>query len=117
MQTHGNDDHLRKQMDEILAATGGARERLEQAAERAQRLGLSGITAGEPGERPLRQWEKYGVHVVEYGERETDADLNMVRISVGGSFTEGVNYCVFRGPIGQVKDVLRRALNALRDDG
>jgi ribosomal protein L21E len=116
MQTHRNDDHdqnVRRMMEKIGVERVAAREVLEREARKMQQLRLSTITAGENGEQPLREWEKYGVLVRELPERKVDEDLDLVRVSIGGSFTEGMNYCVFRGPIGQVKDVLRRALNAL----
>lgn len=117
MQTHRDDEHLRHDpvMAEIFAEREKALAKLQIEGAEALRVGASSITAGRPGEQPIREWEKYGVVVRELPERETDEALNVVRISIGGSFTEGMAYCVFRGSVSQVKDVLRRALNALRD--
>lgn len=109
MQTHRDDDHQEK-----LAK---AWKELEVEAGRSMRERLSDITAGSPTEETIREWESYDVFVRELPERELDKPLDLVRISVGGQERGSrVAYCVFRGPIKEAKAVLRRALNALRDE-
>lgn len=114
MESHRNDDHLHTQMAELFFARNEATKRLQAEAEEAKRTGASAITGGTSGEEPLREWEKYGVFMREFPVRENDEALNLVRISIGGSFTENMAYCVYRGSTKEVRDLLTRALNALR---
>ena len=119
MQSHPDDEHTKGQLDRTLAEISADREQafemLKREAAASEAEGHAKITAGEPGEKPLFEWEKYGVTVKQYAERPTDEALNITRLSLGGSPTEGFTYLVFRGSNRDAKDILRRATNALRD--
>lgn len=108
METHRDDEHLGQIMREMVGAKQKAWDDLQREADPRR----SSIASGG-GEPALAEWDAYGVVVREFPERAIDEPLNMVRISIGGSITEGIAYCTFRGSRAQAKDLLRRALNAL----
>jgi hypothetical protein len=85
-------------------------ESLQGKADDMQREGLSQITAGKPDEPTLAEWQAHGV-----GVRQLPADEHgILRISVGGGDTPvNVNYCAFRGNLGECVSLLHQAIRAL----
>lgn len=100
MQTHQDRTHG----DEFM-------KRLRERAAQMKRDKASEITAGAAGEKPLAEWKSNGV-----GVRHMRPDeQGILRISIGGGDTPvPMNYCVFRGELGECIDLLERAVKALR---
>lgn len=102
MQTHDDRDFRREWM-----------ERLQQRAASMVRNKQSEITAGKQDEQPLAEWKAHGVGV----RHMPDDEQGILRISVGGGedLPISLNYCVFRGSIGQCIDLMHKAIRALRE--
>lgn len=100
MQTHEDQTHS----DEWM-------KRLRKRAAQMKRDKAAEITAGADGEKPLAEWDAHGV-----GVRHMRPDeQGILRISIGGGDTPvPLNYCVFRGELGECIDLLEKAIKALR---
>jgi len=107
MQTHKDGDF---QVREAL--TSPFMKRLQARAEAMRAAGESQITGGEPGEKPLREWQHNGIQV----RHMPDDEQAILRISVGGRTNthDQVNYCVYRGNVAACIGLLEDALTALR---
>lgn len=115
--THDDGDHQGEALKKILAEVVADRDRaFDQLRGEAERMTTERENTMTADGEVLRAWELYGVHVTELPARDVDEALNITRVSLGGSPTEGITYCVFRGSVREAKDILRRALNALRDE-
>jgi len=100
MQTHEDMQH----QNEFFA-------RLKQRAAEMERGKQSEITAGKEGEEELAVWSSNGVQCRHLPPDEQ----GILRISIGGGQTPiPLNYCVVRGDLGQVIDLLKQAITALK---
>lgn len=86
-------------------------ERLRERADAAEKAKASVITSGAHGEKALAEWKSGGISV----RHMPDDEQGILRISIGGGKTPvPVEYCVFRGDLGQCIALLERAIVALR---
>lgn len=104
MQSHSDFDVIeRNRRAEVLSE-------LEKLAAQRVADGTSKLTAGAPGEAPIRE-EQVGMLLV----RQMPEDPLCPRISIGESNDVAESgYLVFRGPADQIEPLLVRALAALR---
>lgn len=106
MQTHEDYQHHQdRQISEFM-------KRLRERADEGAANRTSEITTGKPGEVPQAIWKSHGVHCVHL----PDDEQGIVRISIGGGNDTPVklNYCNFRGSVGQCIALMERAIKALR---
>jgi hypothetical protein len=99
MQSHSDSD----------AAT--TLRKLEERAKSMVADGTSQLTAGKPGEEPIREEQVGSVFI-----RQLPDDPQALRISIGEApAIEGSGYFVFRGSAPQVLELLERALTSFRE--
>lgn len=100
MQTHPDYDANQISNDLLL-------NELKARAKKMMKFGENLITAGAPGETPIREWSK-GVMEI---KKMPDDPQGVLRISVGGGV--GFDYCVFRGSQDACRTLLKQAWQAL----
>jgi hypothetical protein len=102
MQTHDDRD---------ARLTPAWLDSLRDKADAMTEAGESQITAGKPGEKPIADYVRAGVRVMQL----PDDEHGILRLSIGGHPAAPFDtaYLVFRGDRGQCQSLLRRALKAL----
>lgn len=101
--------------DDFAHTSSKKRLFLRELEERAKKMvdnRASAITGGSPGEPVVDNWTENGIMVT----KRPDDEQGIMRISIGGGPNTPVNidYCVFRGDLGDAVDLLERALVALK---
>lgn len=114
MQTHRDDDHVKKSLE--AAEPGGlqpgeaeAVEKLHAHATVMTGEGSNRITAGKPGETPLQEARCGAFHI----RQMPDDPDSLLRISIGSVPVIEGGYFVFRGHPNLVHELLSEALDAL----
>lgn len=87
---------------------------MRKRARKMSEESASVIAGGSPGEPKLASWEWGGVYVV---QRPPDPQ-GILRVSIGGGeeLPVSLNYCTFRGDREACIALLKKALDALRNE-
>lgn len=96
--------------DRDFSKQDGLFEELKRRAVEMTAKRLNTITAGEPGQSPIAEWDHGSMHVTRLPE---DAQ-GVLRVSIGGNV--GFGYCTFRGSREACRCLVEQALAALTAD-